>query len=135
MAKEGQNKVIDITDKTIFLSGPMTGHDHYNVAEFSVAHNKLKNAGAKYVYNPAIRHLSMGNDKRKAMKHEDYLTDTINELTKREKRSQGWELIILRKYDMLVLLDGWEESEGSYVERAVAVICGIEVCTLGEVLL
>lgn len=127
--------MIDVTDKMIFLSGPITGRDYHNVAEFAVAHDKLKNAGAKYVYNPSIKHLSMGNDKRRAMEHADYLTDTINELTKREKRSQGWELIIPRKYDMLVLLDGWEESDGAITERAVAMACGIEVCTLVEVLL
>lgn len=126
--------MVDVTDKVIFLSGPITGKEHNNVAAFAVAAERLRAAGAAYVYNPAHKSSNAHSEKRIRMTHGDYLLDTIHELTKREKRSQTWEWVIPRKYDMLVLLDGWEDSNGARMERAVALSCNIPVYELADVL-
>ena len=126
--------MIDVTDKMIFLSGPITGKEHNNVAAFAVATERLREAGAAYVYNPAHKSSNAHSEKRSHMTHKDYLLDTIHELTERKKRSQTWEWVIPRKYDMLVLLDGWQDSDGARMERAVALECGIPVYELFDVL-
>lgn len=132
--EEGKDKMTDVHGKRIFLSGPITGMDHHNVAAFAVAHDDLKEAGAAYVFNPAMRYLGQRPDLAAAKTHEDYMTDCIHELTDRKKRTQGWEQVIPRKYDLLVSLPGWEKSDGATEERAVAEACGIEVCDLWEVI-
>lgn len=132
--EEGKDEMIDVTRKVIFLSGPMTGIERNNVAAFAEAHHDLKEAGAAYVFSPADRYLRQRQEVAAIKTHADYMTDCIHELTDRKKRSQGWEDVIPRKYDMLVSLPGWESSEGARAERDVARACGIEVRDLGEVL-
>ena len=44
---------IDITDRKIYLSGPMTGIEDYNRAAFDGAVLDLLDAGADEVYDPA----------------------------------------------------------------------------------
>lgn len=126
--------MIDVKGKNVFLSGPMSGLPEYNVAEFAKAHAMLKERGVSYTFNPAIRYLVLGAEKAKRMTHDDYMADCIHELTMREKRSQEWCWVVPMKYDMLVLLEGWEESEGSRSEKAVAESCGIPVYELWEVI-
>lgn len=124
--EEGTDKMIDVKGMRIFLSGPMTGRWLYNVSEFAEAHARLKQAGAKYVYNPALGYLCQKQEVAARKRHEDYMADCIHELTDRKKRTQGWEDVIPLKYDMLVSLPGWEESDGATKERVVAEACGIE---------
>ena len=132
--EESEDHMIDVSGKRIFLSGPMEGIEHNNVAAFAEAHDYLKGAGADYVFNPAIGYLCQSQRHARLRTHEDYMTDCIHELTDRRKRTQGWEDLIPCKYDMLVSLPGWEESRGASTERAVAVACGIECRDLAEVL-
>lgn len=131
--EEGNLKMIDVTGKVIFLSGPMTGMPRYNVAAFAEANHDLKEAGAAYVFSPADRYLRQRQAVTALKTHADYMTDCLHELTDRKKRSQGWEEVIPRKYDMLVQLPGWESSEGARTECHVARACGIEVHGLEEV--
>lgn len=126
--------MIDVRGKRIYLSGPMTGKPDYNVAAFAVAHARLNEVGADYIYDPAIRYLALEARKAEVMTHEDYLCDCIHELTQRKKRSQGWETVIPMRYDMVVMLEGWEDSEGAMHEAAVADACGIPVHEIAEVL-
>ena len=44
---------IDITGRTVYLSGPMTGIEDYNRAEFDGADLDLLGAGADEVYDQA----------------------------------------------------------------------------------
>lgn len=125
--------MIDVRGKRIFLSGPMTGHEHYNVTAFAEAHARLKEAGAAYVYNPTIGYLCQKQEVAALKTHADYMTDCLHELTDRKKRTQGWEEVIPRRYDLLVSLPGWDDSEGAVTERTVAEACGIECCDLEEV--
>ena len=125
---------VGVRGKRVFLSGPMTGIEHYNAEAFMSANVVLKEAGAAYVYNPAIRYVQQRNEVAEAKTHADYMCDCIHELTDRRKRSQGWEEVVPMAYDMLVSLPGWQDSEGAVTERTVAEACGIPVYDLAEVL-
>lgn len=98
----------------IFMSGPMTGLPSYNVGSFAEVHQRLIEGTfmGKYVndvYDPAQEYLKSRISKREvAMRH------CIANL------SSG-------KYDVLLLLPGWENSEGSRLEREVAKAIGMRV--------
>jgi hypothetical protein len=130
---KGNRNVFDVKGKNVFLSGPMTGLDNYNVAAFCVAHAELKDAGAAYVMNPALGYLTKSVRKCDAMSHEDWVADCLHELTAREKRSQEWVDVIPLKYDVVVQLDGWEQSDGAIVESQVAHAVGIPCVSMREV--
>lgn len=125
---------MDVRGKNVYLSGPMTGLDKYNVEAFASVHATLKEMGVGYVFNPALRYLVTGANKLAEMGHEDFMADTIHELTAREKRSQVWSWKMPMKYDLVLMLDGWRDSEGARMEKRVAEACGIEVCEFSEVL-
>ncbi len=131
--EKGTDQMIDVKGKRVFLSGPMTGIENYNVAAFAEAHARMKEAGADHVFDPAVAYLCQRQDAAAAKRHGDYLADCIHELTSRQKRTQGWEPLIPLKYDLLVSLPGWEESDGATLERDVAESCGITTCELEEV--
>jgi len=114
--------MIDIKNKSIFLSGPMSGIENYNVEAFCEAHAKLKKFNTGYVYNPAIAYLCYGD---KHMTHEHWMEKSIKELL---AGIDGF------KYDYLIQLDGWEDSDGARLEAEVAGACGIKVVSLAEVL-
>ena len=106
--------------KNVFLSGPMTGKPYYNVGAFSEAHQRImdKIIDGKYlgdVYDPAQEYLS----RMVPISHERAIRHSISCL------SSG-------KYDILVLLPGWEDSKGARLERDVAMAIGMEVATLDE---
>ena len=106
----------------VFLSGPMTGIEHFNAPEFARAHAICKEAGAAFVYNPAAAWLRETKDESTAKTHEDYMRACIGELTR-----GGWGV---GTYDCIVLLDGWVESDGASIEYEVACACGIKVFQL-----
>ena len=125
---------MDLSGKYVFLSGQIDGQPDDAVDVFCIAHNKLKKAGVEYVFNPAMLHLIKPQRKLKAMKHEDWMTDCLHELTVREARDQIWHDIAPRKYDLLVQFPGWEKSDGAQAEAYVAKECGIPIMSLEEAL-
>lgn len=126
--EEGKDEMIDVRGRHVFLSGPMTGRYCYNVAAFSVAHERLNEAGAEWVYDPAVSHLRETRTERERHDHEEYMRRCINELTRPKYGQRDG-----NEYDLLVSLPGWEGSEGATTERAVAEACGIEACDFEEV--
>lgn len=96
---------------SVYLSGPMSGVDLNNAKAFAEAHARLREMGVSDVYDPAYEWMSDGCDHH----HREYLRRTIHELT----RPEG--------YDFIVMLPGWEDSEGACTERIVAEACGIGV--------
>lgn len=114
---------MDLEGKRVFLSGPMTGREHFNVAAFATAHAIVKEHGARFVYNPAIQWLQERKEEAEGKTHEDYMLDCVNELTRRDFRNKPY-------YDILVSLPDWYHSEGAAHERDVAEHCGIECIDL-----
>ena len=115
---------IDITNKKIYLSGPMTGIEDYNRAAFDGAELDLLGAGADSVYAPA-EHI----DEYAQLSHELCMALSLRELI--AERPWGK---IEPYYDMLVSLPGWQDSAGARLEREVATAIGMEVHDIGEVL-
>lgn len=129
--------MVDVTGKTVFLSGPMTGIPHNNLPEFIKAHKMLLDYGAKRIFNPAfewIREIERGEPEKS---HEYYMRRCINELTGSGWYSEdigfGGEGEPPARYDMLVRLDGWNNSDGAVMENIVADTCGIQVVDLSNI--
>lgn len=106
----------------LYISGPITGKPDGNLAAFEAAWAKLNGAG----HYARIPHYVVPAD----ASHEDAMLMCIGELT-RSYCSGGWERP-MPHYDGVALLEGWEQSEGARLERAVAEACGIPCKTVDE---
>ncbi len=121
---------VSVNGRRVFLSGPMSSMRNYNVGAFVDAHAILKELGAKEVYDPAIEYLRQDGE---AHGHEWYMARCLHELTRHtESRATIFGENSVPPYDLLVQLPGWEDSEGALTEFSVAKACGIECCTLSE---
>lgn len=112
--------MVDLSNRKVFLSGPVTGIRHYNAEAFFEAYAALKERGVNTIYNPAMRWLSRPQVGAEEMSHGDWMRMCIGELTK-------------GCYDLLVQLPGWHESEGAKTEFEVAMACGMEVCSITDI--
>lgn len=119
-------KLVNVKDKVIFLSGPMTGLEHCNVEAFAKAHAQLKELGASYVYNPGISYLC--SEKKES--HEYWMRKCVQEVTQGHKCS----LLDREPYDLVIQLKGWSKSEGCRTEAQVASACGIPCVSMKRVL-
>lgn len=81
---------------TVYLSGPMTGKPDWGRAAFNAAEEKYRRLGYK-VLNPAI----LPTD----LRPEAYMPIC---------------LAMLREADMIVMLEGWENSQGARMEAMYA---------------
>ena len=115
---------MNIKDKSIFLSGPMTGIELYNAPAFVEAHARLKLMGCGEVFNPAIEWLwdDSGSEDRLY-----YMRRCVEAL------GRGPLAFNSPHWDMLVSLPGWKDSAGAVLERAIAESLGIECHDLEEV--
>lgn len=101
----------------VYLSGPVTGRDYEDAcADFARAAARLRKAGHE-VWVPTER-VAYGTDHDHAMR--ECLDALANDY--------------FPGVDTLVLLPGWEGSEGASLERDVALACGIRVTELEEAL-
>ena len=108
----------------VFISGPMSGYEHYDVGEFAKAHAICKEAGAEAIYDPAYEYL---RNNESSVSHELWLRRCISTLTMESRVSYK------PFYDVLVQLPGWEDSEGAKTEAIVADACGIPRVALEDV--
>ena len=115
---------MNLKDKNIFLSGPMSAIPYHNVPEFAKAHAIVKELGASHVYNPALKYLE-GQYTADAKPHEWWMAKRINELTHTSLDGGMF-------YDLIVMLPGWRDSSGALEEWRVACACGIPYVNLGE---
>lgn len=109
----------DLTGKRVYLSGPMSGILDNNAPAFAEAKRRCLDAGAAMVFNPAT---AWGHTDRPASW---YMRHDLHRLTK----SDGERPL----FDAVVLLDGWQNSEGATLEYQVARACGIALVNLREV--
>ena len=113
----------------VFISGPMSGFANYNMNAFMDAHAELKKAGAELVFNPILEWLSEPERVSQRRMHESYMLICLTELTAYEPHPQNADAI-MPKYDILVHLDGWQNSPGSKTEVTVAEAVGIQTMDL-----
>lgn len=110
--------------RRIFISGPMSGIENYNVEEFSKAAKALRKAGY-FVINPAETFKRMDGflgDRKEIEEHfcefpRGRLADAVIEI----------ELALLRSCDEIYLLKGWEESRGARRELREALDHGLVI--------
>jgi len=92
---------------TIYIAGPMTGHDNFNYDRFHEVEKTLRDKGFLHVENPA-RHF----DGRQDMTWNAYLQAAI-------------EAVI--RSDIIVALPGWNESTGARLEVAIGMAIGMPI--------
>lgn len=129
LGREAMNKPLE--GMRAFLSGPMSGIDGNNVIVFIEAHRRLRELGARYVYNPALEWVNEFSKGMPEMGHGYYMRRCVNELTK--PWVESFDSNEVRSfYDVLVQLEGWEESDGARTEKLVAEACGIRCVRLSD---
>ena len=111
---------VDLTDKRVFLSGPMSGLPDYNRDAFVAAESKCYGAGASFVFNPAT-HWGHSDQPR-----EWYMRHDINWLT---VSGIGG----VPAFNIVVQLSGWGGSDGARIEAEVARACGIPLASIEDV--
>lgn len=109
----------DMNGKRVYLSGPMSGIIDHNSPAFADAERRCRDAGAAMVFNPAT---AWGHNDRPTSW---YMRHDLNRLTLTEGERP--------LFDAVVLLDGWENSEGATLEYQVARASGIALVNLREV--
>lgn len=100
----------------LYISGPVTGIENNNVQAFWSAERDLDSAG----YFARTPHQYV----RAIAGHEEAMLYSIHTLT---SPTLGTPV-----FDGLALLDGWEQSNGARLEKAVADACGIPCKTVEE---
>jgi hypothetical protein len=119
---------VETTLRSAYLAGPMRGIEEFNVPAFDAAASALR-AKNWEVFSPAERDLG----------------DAEAQAAHREARESGdWssalplayymahDLKAVCRHDALILLDGWEQSQGARLEAVVAVEIGHPVFLYNE---
>lgn len=103
-----------IKNLKIFISGPMTGYEHFNFEKFDFIESQLKKYGFKDIVNPAniCRKYKVEN----VLANNNIFDKMIIEEQEAEKTCNA-----------IILLDGWEKSVGVKRELKTAIDLGFEI--------
>lgn len=108
--------------KRIYIAGPMRGYEDYNYPAFYLAADTIRSTPELdriwHVCNPA----EIGNDFAPLKEHFDQSSDLL-------KRLMEFELATVKSCDAILLLRGWEKSEGARAELRVAIDNNLEIYT------
>lgn len=122
-----------LTDKRVFLSGPITSAESLAQARkaFELAEQRIATHDPKFVYNP-MRNISP------YATHEEAMLICLHEMTyhagiKDDHGAIPHDHKRFPVFDVLVSLPGWRNSDGATVERIVAEACGIACVDLAEI--
>ena len=102
----------------IYIAGPMRGYPNHNFDAFHKAEKRWakKTSVITKIFNPA------------RMDEEEGFDPSIAEDSKEHSRScMGRDLNAILKCDALVMLPGWEHSEGARVEHSLATYLGMPI--------
>ena len=106
------------TQRRIYVAGPMRGYDSYNYPLFYAVAEELRGAGA-FVVNPAEVSELVGT------------ADEIDSTPAILAHLMEADVSFLKTCDAVVLLPGWEWSEGARDELRAALSLGIRVFQWG----
>jgi hypothetical protein len=108
----------------VYIAGPMTGYEHYNVDAFLLAESDWRRAGHDAVTpweaNNAVWQKHYGRDFNPREDVCDYGDPLIREIL-------AADLALLATADAIAVLPGWRKSRGVAVELSVASSMGIPV--------
>lgn len=107
---------VEYSGRSFFISGPMTDVELNNAPEFARVHAFLKEQGVDDVFDPV--HSWLG-ERGREKSHQHYVNVCLLRL-------------LNERWDYVVMLDGWEKSEGATLEHDVAVACGMNVIDVGD---
>lgn len=113
--------MIDFEGLNVFISGPVTGRENGNREAFDRAVALAVDGGARTVYSPAHAF----EFERGEHPHEHYMLRTLSELCGYDIDSDTGRRT--PRYDVCLMLPGFEDSEGAMTEMAVAQACGIRI--------
>jgi hypothetical protein len=100
--------------KRVYVAGPITGREEHNIPAFALASELLHDAG----YDPVNPHVICKDDE--PGKHFSYyMAKCLPEVC---------------TADFVALLPGWEDSQGAKLEAYVAVVCGVPVKPIKDLL-
>lgn len=105
----------------LYISGPVTGKPNDNRKAFEEARRELR-----HWYMVSIPHEYVDDETT----HEEAMVILVHQLTS-NKYSYVQDKRVNR-YEGVALLEGWEQSEGARLEKAVAEACGIPCKTVEE---
>ncbi len=105
----------------VYLAGPMRGYDEYNFPRFREAAAQLREAGYE-VLSPA------------EMDEELDGFDGTTEWTSTIKEAMMRDLPAVLSCDAVVVLEGWEKSQGATIETSVAKMVGMPIGDIESVL-
>ena len=104
------------TKNTIYLSGPMTGIEEFNRPAFDAAARNLRDRGFDVIVpgeNETYDEIELARAEVSKQKREFYLSRDLT--------------YIIEFADFVVVLPGWESSEGAKLEVVVAQAIGVPV--------
>ena len=105
---------------TAYLAGPMRGYEFDNFPAFDAAAALLRLVGVD-VFSPAEHDIELG--------YNPWDPETFDYITLEE--CMQWDLQQVAACDAVILLPGWEKSEGVSRELQVALWCGRDVYLYG----
>ena len=108
----------ELEDLRIYISGPISGHANYNRVAFSTAADFCTDTlKAYHVYNP-VEYVGLLKDRT----HEEAMAFSLRELgSSNDSDDQAGP----NYYNLVVLLNDWDTSEGARLEYQVARSIGI----------
>lgn len=107
-----------MTQKSIYIAGPMSGYPEFNFPAFNVAAHNFEFLGWK-VWNPAAK----DNEANDTLPEDvyasgDYLAANAGGFDFR--KAYMWDIEKVLYSDAIFMLKGWENSKGAVAEHAVA---------------
>ena len=109
--------------KSIYVAGPMRGHDEFNFPAFHSAAKMLRSQGY-HVFNPAERDEQVLGLDTSQMSGEESELEWTNEQFRDVLRADCEAII---NSDAIYMLSGWEHSVGARTEHALAVWLRLEI--------
>lgn len=108
--------------KRIYIAGPMRGYDDLNYSAFYFAADVIKN-------DPELRDVWRVCNPAEIGKDFSSLTHDLSLSPDLLKRLMEFELAVVKSCDAILLLRGWEKSEGARAELRVALDNNLEIYT------
>ena len=105
----------------VYIAGPMRGYPEFNFPAFFEAEAELLEAECWSVANPARHDIDQGFAWEGTTGYED-----LNSLGFNFRAALTWDLEQVLKSEYILLLPGWEKSEGAMLEYRTAKMAGIK---------